>query len=138
MSEQAIELASERLATEEGFRALPYTDTQGHTTIGFGFNVDAGISRSAAGALLTAQLDELDGELFSYAWYQTLDPARQSVCLDIAFNAGLSGLLHYPKMIAALQAGDWAGAAAQCTTSTPGLQARYAQLAKILLTGACP
>jgi len=131
----AVDLALPRLKTEEGFRATKYTDTQGHLTIGYGFNVDAGVSQFAAGALLAAQASERHDALLAYPWYSDLDPVRQSVCLDIAFNSGTAGLLHFPHMIAALSKGDWATAAAECKVTNPELAGRYAALAQLLLTG---
>lgn len=131
----AVDLALPRLRTEEGFRATAYKDTRGHTTIGYGFNVDAGISPFAAGALLLAQGQERHEELLRFPWYAGLDPVRQSVCLDIAFNDGTTGLLHFPHMIAALAKGDWATAAAECKVTNPELAGRYAILAQCLLTG---
>jgi lysozyme len=130
-----VDIALPRLQTEEGFRGAVYRDTEGHQTIGYGFNIDAGISRTAAAALLRAQAQELDSALNAYAWYSGLDAVRQSVCLDIAFNAGLGGLLKFPHMIAALENKDWQTAAEECRVTTPGLESRYANLAQILLTG---
>ena len=131
----AVELALPRLKTEEGFRATKYTDTQGHLTIGYGFNIDAGVSQYAAGALLSAQASERHEQLLKLDWYAHLDAVRQSVCLDIAFNSGVNGLLHFPSMIAALAKGDWATAAAECKVVNPELAGRYAKLAQLLLTG---
>ncbi len=131
----AVDLALPRLKTEEGFRATKYLDTRGKLTIGYGFNLDAGISQYAAAALLSAQAAERHESLTAYPWYANLDPTRQSVCLDIAFNDGLSGLLHFPHMIAALAKDDWAGAAAECKVTNPELAGRYAALAQLLLTG---
>lgn len=131
----SVELVQPRLQSEEGFRARAYRDTQGHVTIGYGFNVDAGISQYAASALLAAQVSELQNSLSAYGWYNALDPVRQSVCLDIAFNGGIDGLLHYPHMIAALAKGDWVTAAAECNVQQPELQSRYAKLQQMILTG---
>lgn len=131
----AVDLALPRLKTEEGFRATKYTDTRGHTTIGYGFDVDAGISQFAAAALLTAQATERHESLTSYSWYASLDPVRQSVCLDIAFNDGLHGLLNFPHLIAALSRQDWPSAATECRVTNPELATRYAALAQLLLTG---
>jgi lysozyme len=125
-----------RLMVEEGFRANAYRDTAGKLTIGYGFNVDAGISQRAARALLVEQTIELDQELMKYPWYAALDDTRKSVILDMAFNGGIGGLLNYPHMIAALTAGDWKEAAAQCVVDNPKLDAsRYAPLRQLLLTG---
>lgn len=131
----AIDIAVPRLKTEEGFRARAYKDTNGFTTIGYGFNIDAGITPYAAAGLLQAQIHEIHEALLKYPWYSTLDEPRQSVCLDIAVNEGLHGLLAFPRMLAALQAQEWSVAATECHVTDPRLDARYAALAKILLTG---
>jgi len=131
----AVDLALPRLRTEEGFRATKYTDTRGHLTIGYGFNIDAGISPYAADALLSAQVTERHNQLLGYPWYAALDDVRQSVCLDIAFNNGIHGLLHFPHMIAALEQRDWKTASIECTVTNPELAGRYSALAQLLLTG---
>lgn len=131
----AIDLVLPRLETEEGFRTLIYKDTRGHSTIGYGFNLDAGISKYAAAELLRAQLTELEAVLTGYVWYQTANDVRKSVFLDIAFNSGLGGLLHFPHMLAAAVRGDWETAAKECQVTEPELAARYAVLAKLLREG---
>lgn len=131
----AIDSTLPRLKTEEGFRARVYRDTEGHQTIGYGWNIDAGITPRAAAALLQAQLEELQDILMTYTWYAGLDPVRQGVCLDIAINDGLHGLLAFPNMISALARKDWIGAQSECHVQNPELQERYNALAKILLTG---
>jgi lysozyme len=132
----AVTVALPRLQTEEGFRATAYTDTTGHMSIGFGFNIDAGISKNAASILLGAQLAELDNSLRQFSWYEQAGDNRASVFLDMAFNLGLHGLLAYPRMIAAASVGDWTTAAAQCAVADPVLDAsRYAPLRALLLQG---
>jgi lysozyme len=131
----AIDIVIPRLQTEEGFRAAAYKDREGHLTIGYGFNVDAGITRTAALALMRTQVQELDIALNGYVWYSGLDAVRQSVCLDIGFNDGLPGLLKFPHMIVALANKDWQTAADECRVTNSELAGRYAKLAQILLTG---
>ena len=135
MTETAIDLAVSRLQTEEGYRAGVYVDTEGHKTIGYGLNLDAGMSPRVAAAALRAQLEELGDALSRYAWYASLDPVRQSVLLDIAFNNGFTGLLHFPHMLAAVSRQDWASAAAECHVQNPELAGRYTKLSQIILTG---
>ena len=129
--------ALERLKTEEGFRSTLYTDTTGHATLGYGFNVSAGISQRVAAALLQAQLEELHETLAGYPWYSQCDPVRQSVLLDVAFNIGVTGLLHFSHMILAIGHRDWPQAKAQLLDSKAAreLPSRYAALAQLLLTG---
>lgn len=132
----AVDLALPRLKMAEGYRSHVYRDTQNLDTVGYGCNLSAGLTEFAAGALLLAQVHELELRLESYPWYPNLDPVRQSVLLEIAFNAGISGLLHFPAMLAAISRQDWERAAAECTVTNPELAKRYAALAKLLLTGA--
>lgn len=131
----AVDIAMPRLQTEEGFRPLPYLDTNGLGTIGYGFCYSRGISKRAAAALLRAQAQEIHEALLGYPWYAALDEVRQSVCLDIATNEGLGGLLKFPHMIAALSRQDWASAATECHVEDPKLAARYNSLAQLLLIG---
>jgi lysozyme len=131
----AIDIALPRLQTEEGFRGLPYKDTEGHTTLGYGLNVDAGISKYAAAALLNAQLTELDATLAGFAWYQNANDVRKSVFIDVSYNSGLHGLLGFPHMLAAAAKGDWDVAADECVVTNDALWSRYAKLAKLLRTG---
>jgi lysozyme len=130
-----VDVALPRLKADEGFRSKAYRDTNGFLTIGYGFNVDAGITQRGAEALLVAQAQELQETLATYRWYAALDAARQSVCLEIGFNQGLHGLLKYPRMIAALTRQDWEEAAKECDVADPKLKPRYERLAQILRTG---
>jgi len=131
----AVDIALPRLRQEEGFRATLYVDTEGHKTIGYGLNIDSGISQRVAAAALQAQLEELQEALTKYPWYVPLDPVRQSVLLDIAFNDGLTGLLHFPHMLAAISRQDWASAATECHVENPEIAGRYQKLAQLLLIG---
>lgn len=132
----AIDSALPRIRVEEGFRSRPYLDTEKHLTVGYGLNLDSGISERVAAAALVEQLQELHEMLSRYTWYAGLDPTRQGVCLDIAFNDGLHGMLGFHNMIAALGRQDWITAQSECHVQNPELQGRYATLARILLTGA--
>jgi lysozyme len=133
----ATDLAVARLQTDEGFRPMVYTDTTGHQTIGYGFNISAGISQYAALALLDAQAAELSVDLGELDWYHGLDDVRSSVCIELAFNLGLNGLLGFHQMIAALRSGDWRSAHDQLLNSEAARQlpVRYGQLADLLLNG---
>jgi len=134
----AIDLAIPRLQADEGFRAIKYTDTTGHETIGYGFNISAGISQSAALALLTAQATELAAQLQSFRAFQGLDDVRASVLIELAFNLGVNGLSGFSQMLNALASGDWQTAHDQLLESQAARQlpARYALLANLLLNGA--
>ena len=133
----AVDIAIARLKTDEGFRSTVYLDTANHRTIGYGFNIDAGITQTAAAALLAAQTEDLAQTLGGYWWAAGLDDARMSVVVEVAFNDGVSALLHFPKMLAALGAKNWQSAHDELLDSDAAreLPIRYNALAQILLTG---
>jgi len=139
----AVELTEARLDPEEGTKLYPYDDAtglrvrapKGHISWGKGFNLDACGSVGLFNVMRRYLLEQEDATLHALSWYTGLDPVRQSVCLDVAYNDGTSGLLNFHHMIAALTKGDWATAAAECKVKNPELKARYATLAQLLLTG---
>ena len=67
-------------------------------------------------SLLLAKLDALDkGLAAGIPGFEALPDPWKMALLDMAFNLGLKGLLDgYPRMLAAVQAGDGATAAAEC------------------------
>ena len=67
-------------------------------------------------SLLLAKLDALDkGLAAGIPGFEALPDPLKMALLDMAFNLGLKGLLDgYPRMLAAVQAGDGATAAAEC------------------------
>lgn len=134
----AVDLAVTRLKPNEGFRANKYLDPVGKESIGYGFNVDAGITQFAAAALLFAQATECWQSLSAYWWWSALDDVRASVLVELAFNNGISGLLHFPKMLAAIGAKDWQTASAELLNSDAARQlpTRYQALSVLLLNGA--
>ena len=133
----ALDLAISRLQVNEGFRPMVYRDTKGVETIGYGFNISAGIKQPAALALLTAQAQDLEKQLEGLSWPMQLDEVRFSVMIELAFNLGFSGLLGFGNMIAALKAQNWQVAHDELLDSEAGrlLPTRYGQLANLLLNG---
>lgn len=107
----------EQLTRDEGLRLFPYVDTAGKTSIGVGRNLtDVGISQAESDVLLqndiasaTAKLERL------YPWFSALDPVRQAVLINMTFNMG--SISSFPRMLALVQAGDYAGAAAEMLDS---------------------
>lgn len=131
----AVDLAVAREQIAEGFRAISYIDPTGHQTIGYGFNISAGISQKAALALLQAQTQDVADQLTSIL--QGLDDVRASVLIELGFNLGIAGLLGFHQMLAAVAARDWTTACDQLLDSQAARQlpTRYNALAQILLTG---
>lgn len=126
----------------EGFRADVYDDAtgqsiacKGNPTVGYGCKV-TGWSRNLARGVLSLQLTEFEVELLGLPWYVGCSDARRSALLEIAMNCGDEGLEdHWPHLIEAVAASNWARAQAECHTKDPRLQARYDRIGAILFTG---
>jgi hypothetical protein len=141
----AVSVFLARKTHEEGDRLLPYDDAtglpvkapKGNLSWGRGYNLMECGSEGLFDVMDAYLVDALNNKLSKlYPWYENIGDVRASVFLDIAFNGGLHDLAGYPKMLAAAAAGDWVGAAAQCTEKDPRLDAsRYAPLRALLLSG---
>ena len=68
-------------------------------------------------------------------WSSYPDPAQQAL-FDMAFNLGLGGLKKFPTMLHAVNAGDWATAAARCHRMGIGEARNQATAALFLQAGA--
>lgn len=116
----------EQLRRDEGVRLKPYTDTVGKLTIGVGRNLtDDGITDSEATALLEYDVATVVSQLSPLTWWSALDDVRQWAIVNVAFNLGLRGLLHFPSMIHYLSLKDFDNAAAQLLDSDYAHQEHY-------------
>lgn len=122
----------------EGFSKLPYKCPTGHLTIGYGHNLENGISAKVALFILQEDLSRAERAVKdAFPWWWKLDDARQFVLVDMAFNMGLAGLKGFKKMLAAIESGDFDKAAAEMLDSKYGRQVVHrARLnAEIMKTG---
>jgi lysozyme len=130
-------LAMPRLKIEEGYSAIPYKDSKGLWTVGYGLNLTVPQPEAVWAAALAAKVGLVEQELQRFDWYKKLDAVRQSVILDMAYNMGVGSLLHFPHMLAAIAKSDWQ------TAHDEMLDSQYAKdvgnravvLSQILLTG---
>jgi lysozyme len=106
-------------------------------TIGYGCNLSVGWSQGLAADVLGYQLGEVLDAVQSLPWWHPEEPVRGSVILDLGFNLGVTGLLHFPNMLAAYAIKDWPTASAQLLDSDAAraLPDRYERLAELLLNG---
>jgi lysozyme len=132
-----VKSIEEQLILHEGLRLKPYRCTEGYLTIGIGLNLDAGITEEEAIWLLQSRLKGIIAQLERYEWYTKLDPVRQKVMIDMAYNLGTTGLLKFRKMIAAIELGDYGAAADQMLDSRWARQVktRADRLAEMMRTG---
>jgi len=103
----------EQLRRDEGLRLMPYRDTTGHLSIGYGRNLDAsGISSGEAEVLLDSDLLRAEDHVrAAMPWAERLDAARLGVLVNMTFNLGPDGVAGFRRMLRALERGDHAGAA---------------------------
>ncbi|EME71378.1 lysozyme [Paramagnetospirillum caucaseum] len=106
------------LVRDEGLRLKPYRCTAGKLTIGIGRNIeDRGISEATALQMLDEDIAGLSAELDrAIPWWRNLSDARQRALINMAMM-GVPRLLGFRRMLAALQAGDYAAAAAESLAS---------------------
>lgn len=120
---------------EEGKSLRMYRCSAGHNTIGIGHNLDAKpISERAAQTIFEDDIADVVAELGgAFPWLMEQPDDVQVALGDMCFQMGLSGLLRFRKMLAALARGDRAEAAREALDSawarqTPARAARVAAL----------
>ena len=127
-----------KVSTEEGFSAEMYDCTEGYKTIGYGFNLDAlEMPREVADLWLSILIADVEESLSQYSWFESTDDVRRIVLIDMCYQLGMSGLLKFKKMIAAVSVRNWSEAANQLLDSLYARQtpARALRNANILRTG---
>lgn len=126
------------LKRHEGFRSLPYTDTQGHLTIGYGINLDAGITEEEAAVILCMRVSKLQGTLSQFfPWWNEITSERQDVLINMAYNLGVDGLLKFKRMLARVADKNYEGAAQEMRSSKWAVQVkeRSTELIKMMIAG---
>ncbi|MDD5227171.1 MAG: hypothetical protein PHD53_00040 [Methylococcales bacterium] len=123
-----------QLGRHEGMRTRVYKCSEGHDTIGKGYNLDAnpvrisnreivnlyknGITEERAEELLLVQWEELERDAIKrYSWFEKLNEARRAVVLNMEFNVGLQKFLNFKKTIQFISVGDFDGAAKEMLNS---------------------
>lgn len=152
---EAVDILVARIVknpSEEGFRAKPYNDDTGATvtcrpsgnlTWLYGLNLETAGSPALGQMILRWWIQtQVETPLLVLSWYTSLDANRASAILDAAYNMGVTGLLEFHQMIAALALtpADYVTAAAELMNSQSARQrpSRYKLLADILRTGLLP
>lgn len=100
------------LIRDEGLRTKPYVCPAGKLTIGVGRNLDdVGITTQEAHTLLDNDIERVNREMdANLAWWRGRPEHVQRGMANMCFQMGISRLLGFKKMLAALHAGDYATA----------------------------
>lgn len=127
------------LIRHEGCKLLPYIDSLGYTTIGVGRNLSTyGISQEEADLLLQHDIDvALSACARNFPWFNSLDPVRQDVLVDMCFNMGVGRLNTFRITLDAIAQGRYADAAGAMMQSTWANQVgnRAHELSRMMETG---
>lgn len=111
--------AHEGTGPRKGDRFLPYHDSVGKLTIGYGRNLaDNGITQAEAEAMLAHDLDVAYREcLTRWPWLRTQTANRTAVIVEMAYNLGVPKLARFGRMWEALQKGRYGEAAQEMRDS---------------------
>lgn len=141
----------------EGYRASPYRDTEGLWSVGTGRcletnpltgkewkdlldagELDVTITHEGATRLLkTGVADALIACAITFRWWADLDEGRRDVIAEVAYQLGLTRLMRFRKMLAAMERRDYDSAATELLDSLYARQvpARAQRLSTQLRTG---
>lgn len=164
-----------QLVFHEGLKLYVYKDTEGNFTLGVGYNVSARtldhfeqvigreiewceddydpkdrtpiVTREECMKVLRSDIERVEKAVqLHFAIYNQLDPVRQRVAVDMAFNMGTKAL-GFRNAIAAVNERNWSRAARELYNSKwsrqvgdgpGGKRDRCDRLANMLLTGQAP
>lgn len=122
----------------EGLNVFPYQCPTGHMTIGYGHNLENGISKEAAEFILQQDMQAAQMAVSRrFEWFKKLNTVRQFVLVDMCFNMGIARLCTFKKFLAALRHGDFMRAANEMLSSRWAGQVgrRARELAEMMKTG---
>lgn len=132
----------QQLRADEGEVLHAYQDSMGFLTIGVGRLIDkrkgGGITEEEAAYLLKNDIERKTAEVRArLPWFAKLDPARQGVLVNMAFQMGVGGLMAFKNTLALIERGAYALAADNMLKSAWATQtpARAQRLARQLRTG---
>lgn len=110
-SKMDIDRIEQQLIRDEGMRLTVYNDHLGNPTIGVGRLLSNGIRESEAMNMLRNDVNECIQDCFKLGFFKKLNEPRQAVIVNMRFNLGLTRLLTFKKMLAALDRQDFSEAA---------------------------
>lgn len=121
----------------EGIMLKPYKDTEGILTIGYGFNLEEGITQEIADQLFSHSMQTVYSDALSFPWYSELSDVRRAVIENMIFNLGRARFSGFKMTIAAIERGDYAAAASEMLDSKWRWQVgpRAVELSKMMRSG---
>ena len=105
--------AARSVKREENYERHMYKDSMGIWTIGYGFNLEIGISEDLASRICEMIIeDRVNDVLTAWPWIENLTPARREVFYEMAYQMGVEGLSEFKDTLKAAEAGDIPGVVA--------------------------
>jgi len=102
----------------EGYSSKPYLDTVGKLTIGWGHNLDyLGITVDEAEFILSNDIKRCETQLAKFTWYTSQPENVKNALFNMCFNMGITRLLGFKRMIAALIVKDYTKASIEALDS---------------------
>ena len=129
---------NEMLKRHEGFRQFMYKCTAGKNTIGYGFNLDAGMSEGAASLLLDFRVKDIERFLaVSLPFWNILSLTRKQVLVNMAYNLGVEGLLKFKETLRLIGSGRYSESSEQMLKSKWAVQVpnRAKELSELMKKG---
>tara|TARA_R110002167_G_scaffold5653_4_gene26221 strand:- start:200 stop:613 length:414 start_codon:yes stop_codon:yes gene_type:complete len=115
--EESTNSLEQSIKMHEGLVLHVYLDVVGVPTIGFGRNLNMGISEEEALFMLRNDLKICTHEAEKYWFYNQLSPARKEVIVEMIYNLGAHKLRQFKKMLYAIEQGDFKEASYQMLES---------------------
>ena len=123
------ETLAEMIQRHEGVRRIPYLDSLGIFTVGYGHNMQRPLSQAVIDQIFSEDLQEAINEcVHAFPWFADLTDARKNAMVDLCFNLGLTRLLKFQHFLTAMAAGQYETAANELLDSLWARQVKHRAL----------
>ena len=113
----------EQLKLDEGFRGEMYRCTESKWTIGYGLNLQTGITEEEAAAILLLRIAKISRTLKErQKWLRTAPPEVLDVLTNMAYQMGLNGLLGFKRTLGHLRKEEYVEASMEMLESDWAIQ----------------
>lgn len=111
MKNNDIHAIIETTKEEYGFRPDIHVSHEDDRTIGYGFNLESGITREEAEAILKIRVRSLVLSVESRLKYPYLPTEALQVLVMLAYQLGVNGVFKFRKTLRYMYVGEWGNAA---------------------------
>jgi len=129
-----LDLLSQELKRDEGFRDQVYLCSAGKQTLGYGINLESEkIPERIASLWLDDKMIWTIGQCEKFDWFYDLSDVRKRVILNMSYQMGITGVSKFKNMIRFIEEGDFRKASDEMRDSkwfrqTPNRAERLAQM----------